>query len=74
MCELMLLSTAGNNHAARELHTALSVILVRLHSVSALSIETLLNYSYFRHGLESRENFMSLDADIQRTSAVITAE
>jgi hypothetical protein len=50
MCRLMLLYTGGNKQADRELHTALSMILVQFHNLFCF---TVLNYYYFRHGLES---------------------
>ena len=53
MRRLMLLCTGGNKQADLELHTALSMILVRFHNVSAVSVETVLNFGYFRQGLES---------------------
>ena len=53
MCRLMLLYTGGNKQADRELHTALLMILVPFHNLSAVIVQTVLNYYYFRHGFES---------------------
>ena len=44
---------AVTKHVAPERHTGLSMILVRLHSVPEVSVESVLNFSYFRHGPES---------------------